>query len=697
MIWVKRKLKKNSQSNKKKRSNTESLTSNHVKKSISKKILYSFFISVLFSVSIVGFSSYFISNNIIESKVTNASEQTIIQAGDKLDFMINNYKNKISEMMMDKNFLNSLETISKHDSEEDTYEYYQTLTDIDDHIVEIAISDEYLDLHLLNTENKMLFSSSTLTPEEIDNLLQSEWYKEAIGSKQSTIWIGGGDKLGGSPSANTTTTSFGQLMNISNNPYLMIIELDNELIKNAMKDVTFGENGLVKLIDQNDNIVFSFNDEEINTKNNFPIAVDSNQNVIEKDGQLIFQYESDVTDWYLAGEVTSKELTKDTQYIFMITLVIIILSSILAIFIGRRMVKLVGVPLAQISDLMATAKEGDLSVRSELSSRNDEIGSLAVSFNEMLEKISEIILKTRDASTKVLDAASELTDVSQMQSDSSKEIASASEEIASGATSLTQEAENGSQLANKINREVELVFNNNNEMENYASEVLAKSNTGIHKMNDLVQQTQQVDQMITALRNKTDSLKTSTNHISEIMNILTNISEQTNLLSLNATIEAARAGEAGRGFAVVADEIRKLSTRSKESINTVGNITSEIITNVNETLTVLEEANPIFKEQVVKAKETDGILSDVGENMSEFTNKIDLVSRSINQLRESQEILSSTIEHVSATAQESSAISEEVTASTVEQTRVSHSLVTTSDELKHLSEELQRILKQFKI
>ncbi|WP_374706811.1 methyl-accepting chemotaxis protein [Bacillus sp. J14TS2] len=315
----------------------------------------------------------------------------------------------------------------------------------------------------------------------------------------------------------------------------------------------------------------------------------------------------------------------------------------------------------------------------------------------MLENISEMMWKTRDSANKVLQAAVELSEISKVQSESAKEVAVASEEISSGAANLTHEAENGNSLAMNINVEVENVYSNNTEMENYAKEVLAGSNEGISKMNELVTQTKHGEQMTSALISKTDTLKASTNQISEVMEILTNIAQQTNLLSLNAAIEAARAGEAGKGFAVVADEIRKLSAQSKESIDTVGNITLAIINEVNGTLQVLEEANPVFKEQVVKAQETDVILNKVGTHMNEFMGKIEHVSNSIRQLQESQDVLSSTVQQVSATAEESSAISEEVSASTEEQLKVSDSLVTTSNELKRLSEELQEILGNFKV
>src|SRR5690606_39632184 len=88
-----------------------------------------------------------------------------------------------------------------------------------------------------------------------------------------------------------------------------------------------------------------------------PILVDSNKNVLNKDDQLIFQYKSDVTDWFLVGSVSKKELVKDTQIIFYVTMLIIIFAILFALFIGKRIANMVVEPLRVISGLMAVAKE----------------------------------------------------------------------------------------------------------------------------------------------------------------------------------------------------------------------------------------------------------------------------------------------------------------------------------------------------
>ncbi|SER42593.1 methyl-accepting chemotaxis protein [Gracilibacillus ureilyticus] len=663
------------------------------KHSISTRILLSILFTVLVSVIIVGVLSYTISNNIIKNKVTDATEQTIVQSGDKLDYLMQQYRDRVTEILMAPNFNNTIMELNTFE-ETNNFDYFTLKSTVDDALTQVTMIDGNINLYLIHTEKERMISSSQTIAEE--KVFESEWYQAAQESSDSTYWIGG--LSGGiSTTSEDPTVSFAQKLRIGGDMYLMLVELEPAVFEEALQDVTIGEDGTAYIVNKENEIVFSFDKEEITGAYPYDIEADSESRLTEEDGQLIIKNPSEVTDWFIVGSMAESELTKDTRIIFFVTTAVIILSLIISVLIANGIVKTVARPLAKVSSLMSQAEEGNLTVRSADIHRKDEIGELAKSFNTMLENISGMMQQTTNSANMVLDAVTKLTDISQTQSQSAKEVAAASEEIASGATGLTDEAERGNTLALTIHEEVERVFENNTEMETHAIGVLERSHEGLEKMNELVQTTKDGEQMTNALVEKVDTLKSSTEQITDVMVMLTNIVQQTNLLSLNAAIEAARAGEAGKGFAVVADEIRKLSEQSKQSIDRVEEITNGIVGEVNDTLLVLEEANPRFQAQVLQAEETQGLLNGVGESMGTFTGKIQQVSESIQQLRDSQEVLTSTIHQVSATAEQSSAISEEVSATTVEQLKVSETLVTTSDELKQLAEELQEMMKKFQV
>ena len=128
----------------------------------------------------------------------------------------------------------------------------------------------------------------------------------------------------------------------------------------------------------------------------------------------------------------------------------------------------------------------------------------------------------------------------------------ATEEIAGGATNLAIESEKGSDLTVRIGDQVQSVINSNTQMGQAAAEVEEASHRGTDYMGTLTVKTGQTEEMTRSMVDKVDKLKESTGSIRKILDVMGNVSKQTNILSLNATIEAARAGAAGKGFMVVA-------------------------------------------------------------------------------------------------------------------------------------------------
>lgn len=216
-------------------------------------------------------------------------------------------------------------------------------------------------------------------------------------------------------------------------------------------------------------------------------------------------------------------------------------------------------------------------------------------------------------------------------------------------------------------------------------------------MSQLIGKTNTTEAMTREMVEKVDNLKDSTSSIRKILEMLNSITKQTNILSLNATIEAARAGAAGKGFMVVADEIRKLADQSRQSIAVVGEITEKIQKEIDETVSVLSQAYPIFQEQIQSVKEADSIFKQVDSQMGGLIDRLSEVTESISQLESSQMILNDAMTNVSAVAQQSSATSEEVASLSSEQLNISSSLVKLSDKLEELSNSLKESLSKFQV
>jgi methyl-accepting chemotaxis protein len=216
-------------------------------------------------------------------------------------------------------------------------------------------------------------------------------------------------------------------------------------------------------------------------------------------------------------------------------------------------------------------------------------------------------------------------------------------------------------------------------------------------MAELTTKTIATEVMTRSMVEKVDRLKDSTSSIRKILDVLNDMTKQTNILSLNAAIEAARAGASGKGFMVVADEIRKLAEQSKFNIGIVGTITVTIQKEIDETVKVLSEAYPLYQEQIKSVKEAELIFTQVQSRMGSFVEQLFGVTNSIQVLDESQNVLTEAMTNVSAVSEESSATSEQVASLSNEQLNVSESLVMLSVKLEELSHSLQNSLSKFRV
>lgn len=666
-------------------------------KAVGVRLFLIFFIAIMFFVLTIGIMSSQMAKGTIQDNAKQANLQTIVQTSQKLDIVMQKYEENLQQMFLDDEMQNaimdaSLANISDYDKFTATNKMRTRLNTLT--FSTKGVSAVYM-LSADNIVDDVTSGSADVT--FLDTVREEAWFKDLAGSTK-TLWMQ-------VPSKGKGTEVFRLARSVqsvnSMKRFILIADINLEILDGYLKEVKLGNNSKLQMVTQ-DNVVVgsSFEGDQGNpTEFDMTKATDASGTFVTKDANgnsVLASYSTQSSGWKLVGTVDTAELTKSANRILMFTIFSLIVVAIIAVLIGVWMVRMIAYPLGKLRNLMEEGSKGNLNVRMNMKSK-DEIGQLAVSFNEMMENITALVKQTNNSAQDVLDTAAELTQASNKTALSAKEIAVATEEIANGATSLANEAERGNELTENISRQMELVVQSNKEMEISARQVEKSSQQGTQYLNGLMEKTNMTVEMINALTAKVDSLKASTGSVMKVLDVMQNITQQTNILSLNATIEAARAGAAGRGFMVVADEIRQLADQSRQSITMVGEITDTIQKEMNETVKTLSEASPIFQEQIASVQETNQIFVSVQQQMEGFVRHLDSVTASIDQLNESQAVLSEAMSNVSAVAQQSSATSEEVASLSSEQQTVGDQLVQLSNKLENVSAGLKESLSKFTV
>ena len=248
------------------------------------------------------------------------------------------------------------------------------------------------------------------------------------------------------------------------------------------------------------------------------------------------------------------------------------------------------------------------------------------------------------------------------------------------------------------------LFEGNQKVSNNAFVVLSTSEeatgaalVGNEKVTTLINQIRVIEKEITSIQMVTETLKKYSDEIGEILQVITQISSQTNLLSLNASIEAARAGEYGRGFAVVANEVHKLAEGSAQAAEGITGILQKIqiqslqvveriavgVTKVREGTRAAEEARVAFEEIVNTSKNTDNKIKEITQE----------IQRMVGEIKRVEKMSAS----IATIAEQSSAGSQEMTASAEEQTSSLQEILNLASNLSKMAEDLQKLTLRFKL
>lgn len=381
------------------------------------------------------------------------------------------------------------------------------------------------------------------------------------------------------------------------------------------------------------------------------------------------------------------------------TLVLIfsIVSAAAAIATALIISQMISKPLIQMSKLAEQVASGDLTGQEIKLKNRDELGALARSFNSMIHNLREMIQSVSKTSEQVAASSEELTASAEQSSKASEQIAATIEQVAVGTNQQVESVRSSSQSVREMSSGAEQIASSAQSVSASAINAAAKSSEGNNIIQHAVTQMDTIHQSITTSASLVTGLGERSNEIGNIIEVITDIANQTNLLALNAAIEAARAGENGRGFAVVANEVRKLAEQSSQSAQQI----SELVKVIQEDTNSAVESMAISTNEVSAGIE---VVASAGKSFEQILQAVNRVAGEIQEVSASAEQMSATtddivnsIRQISTIAEEAASGAHNVSAATEQQLASMEEITASANSLSVTAEELQELIKKFKV
>lgn len=402
------------------------------------------------------------------------------------------------------------------------------------------------------------------------------------------------------------------------------------------------------------------------------------------------------TDWVLVSFVPHEIIYSDVNSLRTKMIVIAVISLFILVLLIERIIHMVVKPIRSLTKTITTMADGDFTVDVKVKGR-DEIGRMGrsveeflVSIRGMLHEIQNISEKVSSQSETTNNLSVDMNDIAKIQAESMGDLNTTVDQLSE---SITEIADNATSLALVVSDTKTTSI----QVEKHMEQTVSTSEKGKNDMHHVSLAMDSISDSIRKLDTAIDKVGKASEEITNIVAVIGNIAEETNLLSLNASIEAARAGEAGKGFAVVASEIGKLAQTSTESVETIVQLIGEVTRLVQETVAQAAESMENIgesSEMIHKALQTfDEIFNDIHTTE-------DLIGQMMVKVSEVDEVATS----MAAISQEQAASTEEINATSENMVIQANTIAESSNtvmgdamELSESAESLKERIGRFKI
>ena len=410
----------------------------------------------------------------------------------------------------------------------------------------------------------------------------------------------------------------------------------------------------------------------------------------------------DYIDEQVAAEQAKADNALNVTIIHTAIVIVIleILITVIAMYLSNRLIA----PIKKITEILGVLSTGDFRINKndeesqrKYTSRDDELGVMARAVVTLRKNINDMMRQVVNSAQQVAAASEQLTASADQSTIAINQVAESIVNVASACTEQFSEVEHASKNADSLKMHMDSVSRTLKVSTEKIQSTTKAAETGRQSVKNAVDQMTKIEQSVSASAGVIAQLGEESDKIGKIVDAISEIAEQTNLLALNAAIEAARAGEHGKGFAVVADEVRKLAEQSRESAQEISTLIGSIQEKAQDAVQAMQSGVENVKNGADAVDGAGKTFGEIVDMVTEVEHGSHQMGKIVSELVESTEVITKSVENISDKSRQVAKESETVSASSEEQSATMHEISDASKSLAEMAQNMQNVTEKFKI
>lgn len=659
----------------------------------------------IIAIIVLGVTSYIKASDAIISNYKESVTQALHMTGRYFDFLIDNTKEKYKGKIVESDIAAYANGLYDNQPVQRNKIFNDVLTEFNDDMLANSFLSE---IYILTQNNQSIATTQVLQTGLYDVFANTEVGAKALEDPTDFYCVGTMEEIDDVLGTSSDEYGIRLVRKYTKATAALVIDIRKEELRNIIDDLDLGEGGMVALTTADgteilDKVSGDGREKELFVGTEYWNEVSKNEEEvvtqeigIEGQEYLFLSVKISDTGIMLCGLVPIESIIEQAKEIQMLTLIIVLLSTILAGGLGVIFATRIHKTIQHMLKKLGKAAEGDLTVSIE-TGRKDEFAVLSEGVNHMIEHTKELIQKVEGVTNHLTTVASDVNESSGEFIQSSKGIQYSVSEIEIGTNQQAADAVNCLGQMDNLSKRIDIVDGDAKVINEIAIDTSVSINDGIKSMHVLGNKAEATTEITSNVIDAIEVLEEKTKSVGKIINVINDIAEETNLLSLNARIEAARAGARGKGFTVVAEEIKKLADQSLKSAAEISMIIQEILQKTNVAVVAAQNAESIVQEQESALKDTTKTFNVMESEVIRLRKEVDNIISSMKDIDNTREETLRSIENISSVMEETASATTAVAETTNKQMDVVTGLDENSSELMELAEQLKISIEQFKI